>query len=455
MIFTPISFGKKLILAKYQLACFILAGYMAYQQFQAYSSNQDVSYVSHKKFVDDNQDVYPTFSVCAFGNDRVGPIISKRLPSKYTGSDYIQVMRGNLHDDQNYSSITFDHVVANLKTSVNKFYTTTTEGKIIRRRSKNLATHSNSSIAISHLDPNQICVTKEKDFPSYGLIKNEHLYIDSVSIEIKHLDLHFYVHQRGHLIRSLGHPNFVVSRQFISNSLKLLFFHSIYEINLHIVANDVLRKRPDAKTPCNPNLQDEDNQLRYSVIQAMGCIPAFMRRFITVSSLPKNISELSTCSKEQYKKIDSFYSHFENAAALYVEPCTHLSSIVTTSNALTKITKGFGSSKFDLKFNLEYSVNTYKETLNKKAFDLASLWSQIGGFIGIFLGYSLLQIPQLARDVIELVKAKLGSRNVKRYYESTDKTRNEESYIASQAVFTKKSAEKIQVNYNFNAIIMR
>ena len=130
-----------------------------------------------------------------------------------------------------------------------------------------------------------------------------------------------------------------------------------------------------------------------------------------------------------------------------------MSSIVTTSNALTRIANRWRKRKFDLKFNLEYSVNTYKETLNKKAFDLASLWSQIGGFIGIFLGYSLLQIPQLAGDVIELVKAKLGSRNVKRYYEGRDKTRNAES--ASQAGCTEKSAEKIQVNYNSNAIIMR
>ena len=28
------------------------------------------------------------------------------------------------------------------------------------------------------------------------------------------------------------------------------------------------------------------------------------------------------------------------------------------------------------------------------------MWSQIGGFIGIFLGYSLLQIPEILQDII-------------------------------------------------------
>ena len=47
-------------------------------------------------------------------------------------------------------------------------------------------------------------------------------------------------------------------------------------------------------------------------------------------------------------------------------------------------------------FEIEYLTHSYRETANKMAFDMATLWSQIGGFIGMFLGYSLLQVPELA-----------------------------------------------------------
>ena len=35
---------------------------------------------------------------------------------------------------------------------------------------------------------------------------------------------------------------------------------------------------------------------------------------------------------------------------------------------------------------------------------MATVWSQIGGFIGIFLGYSLLQIPELAATFFRWAK---------------------------------------------------
>ena len=46
----------------------------------------------------------------------------------------------------------------------------------------------------------------------------------------------------------------------------------------------------------------------------------------------------------------------------------------------------------------------FRETRNVKAFGLLSLWSQIGGFVGIFLGYSLLQVPEIITYIIGWAK---------------------------------------------------
>ena len=49
-----------------------------------------------------------------------------------------------------------------------------------------------------------------------------------------------------------------------------------------------------------------------------------------------------------------------------------------------------------LNIKIEYIADGYKETINHRSFTVLSLISQIGGFIGMFLGYSLLHLPQLA-----------------------------------------------------------
>ena len=49
----------------------------------------------------------------------------------------------------------------------------------------------------------------------------------------------------------------------------------------------------------------------------------------------------------------------------------------------------------DLNINFQYRTDQYLEITNKRDFGVTNLWSSIGGFVGIFLGYSLLQLPEI------------------------------------------------------------
>ena len=49
----------------------------------------------------------------------------------------------------------------------------------------------------------------------------------------------------------------------------------------------------------------------------------------------------------------------------------------------------------DRRVKFLYADTVYEEIQNSKSFDLESFVSGVGGFIGIFLGYSILQIPEL------------------------------------------------------------
>ena len=72
----------------------------------------------------------------------------------------------------------------------------------------------------------------------------------------------------------------------------------------------------------------------------------------------------------------------------YKQPCDYM-----------KVTTGVLQKKMDFGYHLVldfiYMDDFYQEIVNVRDFGFESFWSGIGGFVGIFLGYSLLQIPDL------------------------------------------------------------
>ena len=44
---------------------------------------------------------------------------------------------------------------------------------------------------------------------------------------------------------------------------------------------------------------------------------------------------------------------------------------------------------------------TYQEIVNERDFGFESFWSSVGGFVGIFLGYSLLEFPDLLDKLVK------------------------------------------------------
>lgn len=237
------------------------------------------------------------------------------------------------------------------------------------------------------------------------------------------VDIHLYVHQKGQLLRKLSRPDFALDNKLLVE-MKLKYKRgATKEIDLRINSVEVLKKRPHAVTSCNATLHNDDRQWHYSVIKAVGCIPPFMKIFVSKSIFLDNVQFSHTCDQDQYRKLDIEYSvtnQFKKAAKLYKEPCKQMTTIVTSavSDTGTETVENLfnfdvatlkDKEKYSLVMKLEYAAEHYKETINNKAFSLASLWSQIGGFIGMFLGYSLLHLPELTSDVIQWAKDLLNS----------------------------------------------
>ena len=85
------------------------------------------------------------------------------------------------------------------------------------------------------------------------------------------------------------------------------------------------------------------------------------------------------------------------------------------------VTEQYHSSKNTsiLFFDISHQSTTYKEIVNKKSFDGNTLLSQVGGFIGIFLGFSLLQVPDIIFSFLKGIQT-----SIKKLQRSQNETRN-------------------------------
>ena len=151
---------------------------------------------------------------------------------------------------------------------------------------------------------------------------------------------------------------------------------------------NVLRKRVDANNPCDPDVIDDLAVLQTTISQ-VNCTPPFW-----TSMIPKEIAFPTCNSSSQLKIVSDILKAPDKLMGIfrqYTAPCIKLASIVTFQEKAKNHEKDPNS--FVLVFN--YLEEMYQEIRNQRDFDMEMFWSSVGGFIGMFLGYSLWQCPEM------------------------------------------------------------
>jgi len=145
-------------------------------------------------------------------------------------------------------------------------------------------------------------------------------------------------------------------------------------------AKEKVERIPDGQ--CNADLNDDDLQLRIQVLEEVGCIPIYWKNTMYTQL------NLEICdTREDMETIWNMLDNFTAIHSTYDPPCNEMELTVTYNARPTD-----GKLLF-LKF--KYLDKNYQEIVNERDFGLESLWSTVGGFVGIFVGVSLSQVPDL------------------------------------------------------------
>ena len=288
-------------------------------------------------------------------------------------------------------------------------------------------------------DPTQICYSPKLDPRIYKIseqltldLKNmfyRHGLVDQQQFRIKSSFpfMKIYIHMQGQFMRKIGKE---VSAYTAADAMvycssypypprDLSEENECYGTRLTFDISQVtlLRSRHDARKSCNLDLKDEDSKIVNTLIndKTLRCRPLYWRGL-------ENIPSSAYCTNIlQYKYITELTSNFttyEKIRNRFEPPCEEM--IIVTNVQTRKGRKlhwknlnGNEKKDFDeqgLYWDIQFTnVNDrYQVTENSRAFTGESCWAGIGGFIGIFIGVSLMQIPELLAEFVMLIKSKVS-----------------------------------------------
>ena len=258
---------------------------------------------------------------------------------------------------------------------------------------------------LSHQDPDRVCYTpRTKHSDSNG----HHNLILDIEALLKRLHplyshLRIYIHMQGQLLRMFGSDvtHFRIMDMMTEQcgdvgggTINPLC--SGRKVSFLVSQVTMLRKRHDAKLPCNKDLQNEDFKIIDAIIKMVGCVPSFWK---DIYGYPGNTPNCGTAT--EYAKIYRFASNMTLSRSLIVQPCNEM--IVVTN-----ILRGKGKRqerkivnekehKIITYLDISFMVgsNIFQEIIYTRDFGAESCWSGVGGFVGIFVGSSLLQLPEI------------------------------------------------------------
>ena len=380
--------------------------------------------MEYRKFQESKRDIYPTITFCIWNGrfeDKLGLYDREKLNKKYgikEPGEYISFLKGHIWEDK-MIEVDFDDVTLEIKDRIESI-------KIIGNKWQELYTwdmndeNRNESAESSSKFPQSPFYTsyRHADGKCFSLdlapekmpnIRGQQInivWIKFKNIRIPGINLEYMISYPGQILQGFTLDiESSWSQSITTGYLKgKNFFIDIVEVFRR--RNTFLRKS------CNKHWEKYDETVFSNIIKTANCKPPHW-----------NIStDYPICNrKEKMKKVYIPLSPFKPASPKFLEkflrPCDRIQAATfNTVSERRQLTWGGsistdGVNSADVGFH--FKNDRYKEIRYTRAFDIESLIGNVGGYIGLFLGFAIWQIP----EAIEFLKIKLqtlqgGNKNL-------------------------------------------
>lgn len=384
-----------------------MGAYMTVTQSVGFLENKDSSSIAYKHFNQAPQDQYPTFSICLRGPQ----IYWKNEHQLFnihgiTSLQYTQMLKGDgiRYDIDTHSRLYRKdpvHIKNMSSMDISEIFLTTSDivtGASFVNDKKQIYNYGKGMhqgprfdqipFSIGYQTPDEICFTRNstdelESIRQYDLVSLKSFLLSPGSHSS--VEIRLIVHYPGQLLRNFDNPSF-------STSLQSYDKDRLLELKISHVTT--LLKRPGSNVKCNDSIENDDAKLQEEITRRIGCIPIYW------SYLGAEDNNFEHCTSQQ-DLINAFYliENFKDVLASYDPPCVDMTSLVFVKNDMAQ-----SEGKFQIK--VLYAENFYQEILNDQGVSFETFFSGVGGFVGIFCGYSILQLPELFEGMKKMYRRK-------------------------------------------------
>ena len=365
------------------IGAIVSAGWCCYE----FNKNEDICDVYYKRFLDDDESVYPEMTIVMplqFNETKLQTIFGRNMTSPRLRN----ILVGEDWDDR-----VLDTNIEDIRLNLNDYMLSHCVWSSIYEQCYELK----NIIRETYMDNDQIKVTFP---PDKQVMLSSFIFSTSVFPNGLSPDLF-------DLIVAFQYPNTIYRAQgsFFNVLWSKPKNEEIESKRAHFVLKnmEVVRKRDKTNRRCS-NLENYDALMKENIYLEIGCRPHYVN-----SSITKEICDSQNKTKQLARRnMEAFY-RLPNAKN-DVPPCREIQklqvdfSMKTTNltyseeNPDLSIMKEFIVDKestlksngtwFEIVFEIQ--IDTFKEIKQKRAYSEISLFGNLGGYLGIFIGFSLL-----------------------------------------------------------------
>ena len=404
----------KLILNSFHFLCLTctiaISAYCAYKFYL----NEDNSVVEFNKFNGNENNIYPSLSLCFYGDgmfnqkwisqNHISEEISNATFSKT--KYYEKFLLGEIWIKE-FLNITYDNVTPDLKRILRriKMFSADETGDVnIYKWGGSNNFKKETPFYESFKSPTDKCFSMDIDAKNIESLNEHHLskikfsifnFLNGVFVENNRAWLHLdiYLTYPNQLMRS--YP--VIKIEKLQNKN----YSSTVKVMLH--ATEVIARRNKYNAICEENWTEDDNQIIRKLVVKAGCRHEFWK-------LDTNAKRCQSQKEFIGIKIPRLMTTESSFLNDYPKPCREIQNIITTPEETildASQTNNWNVPVPFINFEFHFKTSTFKVIRSVRAFDGESLIGNLGGYLGLFLGFAIWQAPDLIIKVRIQVKSVL------------------------------------------------
>ena len=369
----------------FTLFCILTTVALTIQSLFTYFANKDATVVTYENFFGTKNDIIPSSSICITAGFEENKL--KSYGKDITLANYSDFLGGRIWD-ASMLNIDYQEVRINPRDYILGYkilYKDTSQVATMYRndgtKNENNTTLPEIRLAMSGMVCFGIDIPLSKKVMATSIMLKSSIFPNG--IRPSYMDplankraLGIVLHYPNQIYRATWWKNFWPTRS--QNASKT------YKVSFDIRGMEVLRLRDKPQQPCKEGFPNYDEDVSKEILAKEECRPPY-------AATSQNLCSNQTALKHIRIKLVDLW----NGVHLRHQPCNGMEKVnyEVSESDLEEADPAYIEIAF---WNRDL---TYKKIEMICAFDLSALVGNVGGFIGLFLGYALIMIPGLIKTI--------------------------------------------------------